>query len=128
MKALLELFKQVQQTEEFDAIRIGLASPEKIRSWSYGEVKKRRPSTTAPSSPSATAFSARAFSADQGLRVRLRQVQAPEAPGGVTSTPHFSQITRGASGACIAADALVVLDRPENARAEKAVALGLKVR
>src|SRR5213595_169543 len=40
MKALLELFKQVQQTEEFDAIRIGLASPEKIRSWSYGEVKK----------------------------------------------------------------------------------------
>src|SRR4051794_30850446 len=40
MKALLELFKQVQQDEEFDAIRIGLASPEKIRSWSYGEVKK----------------------------------------------------------------------------------------
>ena len=40
MKALLELFKQVQPAEEFDAIRIGLASPEKIRSWSYGEVKK----------------------------------------------------------------------------------------
>src|SRR6186997_2538006 len=40
MKALLELFKQVQQNEEFDAIKIGLASPEKIRSWSYGEVKK----------------------------------------------------------------------------------------
>jgi DNA-directed RNA polymerase subunit beta' len=40
MKALLELFKQVQQEEEFDAIKIGLASPEKIRSWSYGEVKK----------------------------------------------------------------------------------------
>src|SRR5439155_951299 len=29
-----------QQDEEFDAIKIGLASPEKIRSWSYGEVKK----------------------------------------------------------------------------------------
>src|SRR5512135_2790615 len=40
MKALLELFKQVQQAEEFDAIKIGLASPEKIRSWCYGEVKK----------------------------------------------------------------------------------------
>src|SRR3974377_198776 len=40
MKALLDLFKQVTQDEEFDAIRIGLASPEKIRSWSYGEVKK----------------------------------------------------------------------------------------
>lgn len=40
MKALLDLFKQVVQKEEFDAIKIGLASPEKIRSWSYGEVKK----------------------------------------------------------------------------------------
>ncbi|WP_424192853.1 DNA-directed RNA polymerase subunit beta' [Ampullimonas aquatilis] len=40
MKALLDLFKQVQKDEQFDAIRIGLASPEKIRSWSYGEVKK----------------------------------------------------------------------------------------
>ncbi|KPC51466.1 DNA-directed RNA polymerase subunit beta' [Amantichitinum ursilacus] len=40
MKGLLELFKQVTQDEEFDAIKIGLASPEKIRSWSYGEVKK----------------------------------------------------------------------------------------
>src|ERR671917_25231 len=40
MKALLDLFKQVTQEEEFDAIKIGLASPEKIRSWSYGEIKK----------------------------------------------------------------------------------------
>ena len=40
MKALLDLFRQVTQKEEFDAIKIGLASPEKIRSWSYGEVKK----------------------------------------------------------------------------------------
>ncbi|TJZ73055.1 DNA-directed RNA polymerase subunit beta' [Chitiniphilus eburneus] len=40
MKGLLELFKQVTQDEEFDAIKIGLASPEKIRSWSFGEVKK----------------------------------------------------------------------------------------
>ena len=40
MKALLDLFKQVTPEEQFDAITIGLASPEKIRSWSYGEVKK----------------------------------------------------------------------------------------
>ncbi len=40
MKALLDLFRQVQQEEQFDAIKIGLASPEKIRSWSFGEVKK----------------------------------------------------------------------------------------
>ena len=40
MKDLLNLLKTQGQTEEFDAIRIGLASPEMIRSWSYGEVKK----------------------------------------------------------------------------------------
>ena len=40
MKDLLKLLKQQGQVEEFDAIAIGLASPEKIRSWSYGEVKK----------------------------------------------------------------------------------------
>ncbi|HQB65997.1 MAG TPA: DNA-directed RNA polymerase subunit beta', partial [Fibrobacteraceae bacterium] len=40
MKDLLNLFKQQQEIQEFDAIRIGLASPEVIRSWSYGEVKK----------------------------------------------------------------------------------------
>jgi DNA-directed RNA polymerase subunit beta' len=40
MKALLDLFKQVQQQEQFDAIKIGIASPDKIRSWSFGEVKK----------------------------------------------------------------------------------------
>ncbi len=37
---LLDLFKQVTQDEEFNAIKVGLASPERIRSWSYGEVKK----------------------------------------------------------------------------------------
>jgi DNA-directed RNA polymerase subunit beta' len=36
----LDLFKQATHEEEFDAIKIGLASPEKIRAWSYGEVKK----------------------------------------------------------------------------------------
>ncbi|GJM05638.1 MAG: DNA-directed RNA polymerase subunit beta' [marine bacterium B5-7] len=40
MKDLLKLLKQQGQVEEFDAITIGLASPEKIRSWSFGEVKK----------------------------------------------------------------------------------------
>ena len=40
MKSLLDLFKQVTPNEHFDAIKIGLASPEKIRSWSFGEVKK----------------------------------------------------------------------------------------
>lgn len=40
MQDLLKLLKQQGQTEEFDSITIGLASPGKIRSWSFGEVKK----------------------------------------------------------------------------------------
>ncbi|OOC09855.1 DNA-directed RNA polymerase subunit beta' [Thioalkalivibrio halophilus] len=40
MKDLLNLFKQQTQPEEFDAIRIGLASSDQVRSWSFGEVKK----------------------------------------------------------------------------------------
>ncbi|SFR61234.1 DNA-directed RNA polymerase subunit beta' [Pseudidiomarina maritima] len=40
MKDLLKFLKPQNQTEEFDAIRIGLASPDMIRSWSFGEVKK----------------------------------------------------------------------------------------
>lgn len=40
MKDLLRIIKQQGQALEFDAIRIGLASPDMIRSWSYGEVKK----------------------------------------------------------------------------------------
>ena len=40
MKDLLNLLKSQNQSKEFDAIRIGLASPDMIRSWSFGEVKK----------------------------------------------------------------------------------------
>src|SRR6186997_3442572 len=40
MKDLLRLFKQQSAVEDFDLIRIGLASPDMIRAWSYGEVKK----------------------------------------------------------------------------------------
>ncbi len=40
MKDLLNLLKPQGHNDDFDAIRIGLASPDLIRSWSYGEVKK----------------------------------------------------------------------------------------
>ena len=40
MKDLLKFLKQQTKTEEFDVIRIGLSSPDMIRSWSFGEVKK----------------------------------------------------------------------------------------
>jgi len=40
MKDLLKLFKYQNPVDDFDSIRIGLASPDMIRSWSFGEVKK----------------------------------------------------------------------------------------
>jgi DNA-directed RNA polymerase subunit beta' len=40
MQDLLQMLKSQSQEDEFDAIRISLASPEMIRSWSFGEVKK----------------------------------------------------------------------------------------
>ncbi len=40
MQELFKLFQKPSRIEDFDGLRVGLASPEKIRSWSYGEVKK----------------------------------------------------------------------------------------
>jgi DNA-directed RNA polymerase subunit beta' len=40
VKDLLNFLKAQHKTEEFDAIKIGLSSPDMIRSWSFGEVKK----------------------------------------------------------------------------------------
>src|SRR3954454_5447888 len=40
MKDLLNLFNQTRQSLDFDSIKIALASPDLIRSWSFGEVKK----------------------------------------------------------------------------------------
>ena len=39
MNDLMSIFNQ-QQPQSFDQLRITIASPERIRSWSYGEVKK----------------------------------------------------------------------------------------
>lgn len=40
MKDLMNFLKRQGRSDDFDGIRIGLASPDMIRSWSYGEVKK----------------------------------------------------------------------------------------
>jgi len=42
MKDLLKFLKQQNKAREFESIKINLASPELIRSWSFGEVKKAR--------------------------------------------------------------------------------------
>ena len=40
MNDLLNFFEKPSDSLNFEAVRISLASPEKIRSWSFGEVKK----------------------------------------------------------------------------------------
>ncbi|MGR3985384.1 MAG: DNA-directed RNA polymerase subunit beta', partial [Gammaproteobacteria bacterium] len=40
MRDIFNLYKQSETVEDFDALRVSIASPEKIRSWSFGEVKK----------------------------------------------------------------------------------------
>jgi len=46
MNELMNIFGQVSGPQSFDQIRISIASPERIRSWSYGEIKK--PETILP--------------------------------------------------------------------------------
>jgi hypothetical protein len=87
MKGLLDIFKQFTPDEHFDAIKIGLASPEKIRSWSFGEVKKPETINYRTFKPERDGlFCAKIF----GLRVPVRQVQAPEAPW-----RHLREVRRG---------------------------------
>jgi len=61
MKALLDLFKQVTQEEEFDAIKIALASPEKILHGHMAKLKSQKRSTTVPSNRSAMVYFAPKF-------------------------------------------------------------------
>ena len=57
MNELMRIFEPATSTQRFDQIQISIASPERIRSWSFGKLKSRRPSTTELLSRSATAFS-----------------------------------------------------------------------
>src|SRR6202522_2309069 len=40
MNELMKILGQLSATKQFDEIKISIASPEKIRSWSFGEIKK----------------------------------------------------------------------------------------
>ena len=57
----------------FDAIRIGLASPEKIREWSHGEVKKPETINYRSLKPEADGLRTY-FRTDEGLGMPLRTI------------------------------------------------------
>ena len=69
MKDLLKFLKAQTKTEEFDAIKIALASPDMIRSWSFGEVKSQKQLTTVRSNQNVTAFLCPYFRTSKRLRM-----------------------------------------------------------
>ena len=80
MKDLLKLFKQHAPVEQFDSIKIGLASPDMIRAWSYGEVKKPETINYRTFKPERDGlFCAKIFGPVKDYECLVRQVQAPQA-------------------------------------------------
>jgi DNA-directed RNA polymerase subunit beta' len=70
-----------QLTADFDAIRISLASPERILQWSHGEVTKPETINYRTFKPERDGlFCAKIFGPGHRLGVSVRQVQAHEAP------------------------------------------------
>lgn len=69
-----ETKNEVYQPMTFDAIKIGLASPEKIREWSRGEVTKPETINYRTLKPERTVCSVSGFRTQQGLGVPLRQI------------------------------------------------------
>ena len=61
MNELTKVFGQAGSAQVFDHIRISIASPDRIHSWSFGEIKKPKPSITGPSNRKGTAYSAPAY-------------------------------------------------------------------
>ena len=81
MEGVYTLFEKPRDSVSFDSMRIRIASPEKIRSWSYGEVKKPETINYRSFKPEKDGlFCAKDFRSHQGLGMQLWQVQAHEAP------------------------------------------------
>ena len=62
MNDVAKYFGGQVSAETFDKIKISIASPEQIRSWSYGEVKNLKPLTIVLSNRKETVCSVHAFS------------------------------------------------------------------
>ena len=79
---LANVFNPLAQPQTFNQIRISLASPEKILSWSFGEIKKPETINYRTFKPERDGlFCARIFGPVKRLRVPVRQVQAHEVQG-----------------------------------------------
>ena len=63
-KEITDLFKnsEIAEAQNFNSIKISLASPEKIKSWTYGEIKNLKQLTTEHSDQKKMVYSAQEFS------------------------------------------------------------------
>lgn len=86
-------FTPVQPLRTFDEIKISLASPERILSWSYGEIKKPETINYRTFKPERDGlFCAKIFGPVKDYECLCGKYKRLKHRG-VTSTPHFSQIT-----------------------------------
>ena len=93
MKDLFSLVRKPGQSEDFDSIRIGIASPDKIRSWSYGEVKKPETINYRTFKPERDGSDFKNQIWATGLANSMWPIRSRRTFDMVTSTPHFSHIT-----------------------------------
>ncbi len=63
MNELMRFFGQVEGVQSFDQIKISIASPERIMSWSFGEIQKPETINYRTFKPERTGCSVRASSA-----------------------------------------------------------------
>ena len=155
---IMNLFNPTTPAQVFDQIRISIASPEKILSWSYGEIKKPETINYRTFKPERDGlFCARIFGPIKdyeclcgkykrmkykgiicekcGVEVTLSRVRR-ERMGHIELAAHLGEGHLDAAllagdaaelhALVLAAQALVVLDRAEDARAEQPVALRLE--
>jgi len=81
LDSIFNLFEKPKDPTSFEAIRIRIASPEKIRSWSHGEVKKPETINYRTFKPERDGlFLRQNFWPSKGLGMQLRQVQTHETP------------------------------------------------
>ena len=67
-------FNPLASPKMFDEIKVSLASPERILSWSYGEIKSQRPSTIVRSNQNVMAYSVLYLWPNQRLRMSVRKI------------------------------------------------------
>ena len=79
-KELTDLFKgsEISEAQNFNSIKISLASPEKIKSWTFGEIKKPETINYRTFRPEKWFVLCKNFWTNKRLRMFVWQIQTNE--------------------------------------------------